>query len=469
MQITHIGHASLLVETRGLRILSDPWWRGPCFGAQWWLYPRPHLATLEERRLDYIYISHGHEDHFHPGTLKTLDRSATLLVSTGASFIPEARALGFPIMEIAPGECRELAPGVRCRIQPTHDGDTFFTLDDGETVVANLNDALHALPGYARRCFIRLLRRWHPRLDYVFCGYAMASHFPNCYRVPGKDHVASLERRQRFFSEAWADIIHDLSPRFGFPFAASVVLLEEALFWSNAAVHNMESPARIFQRRYPRAATTVLDIEAGFTIADGEIIAGVQKSPLDPVRLREDYRAEIVRANRLPVTSREAVTAVADWLGERIQRGQGYFAGFTGDYRLGLRFRDSTAGIAITKCGKSLEVTPVEEMAAAEPFDLLFTSRLGYLRRALTTPHGADIMFVGSGGIFEYPDERRAGEGLHEELILMLSDQPPGGRWKKRLKRMAKTLLDRDEFDLYNLQRWLVRRTPPTGSRWSWG
>ena len=41
MQITFIGHASILIETKGLRIISDPWWLGSCFGAQWWIYPPP--------------------------------------------------------------------------------------------------------------------------------------------------------------------------------------------------------------------------------------------------------------------------------------------------------------------------------------------------------------------------------------------------------------------------------------------
>jgi len=62
MQITFIGHASILIETRGLRIISDPWWLGPCFGAQWWIYPPPYLDPVQTK-LDYIYISHGHNDH----------------------------------------------------------------------------------------------------------------------------------------------------------------------------------------------------------------------------------------------------------------------------------------------------------------------------------------------------------------------------------------------------------------------
>src|SRR5262245_30054813 len=75
------GHASLLIETHGLRILSDPWWKGPCLGAQWWLYPEPCVDPVQAGPIDYIYISHGHHDHFHPATLRTLPRTSRVLVS----------------------------------------------------------------------------------------------------------------------------------------------------------------------------------------------------------------------------------------------------------------------------------------------------------------------------------------------------------------------------------------------------
>ena len=39
MKISFVGHASILVEANGIGILSDPWWQGPCFGVQWWIYP----------------------------------------------------------------------------------------------------------------------------------------------------------------------------------------------------------------------------------------------------------------------------------------------------------------------------------------------------------------------------------------------------------------------------------------------
>jgi hypothetical protein len=65
MRITFIGHASLLIEANGLSIVSDPWWNGPCFGAQWWPHPMPHVEAVRDRRVDYVYVSHGHHDQGH--------------------------------------------------------------------------------------------------------------------------------------------------------------------------------------------------------------------------------------------------------------------------------------------------------------------------------------------------------------------------------------------------------------------
>ena len=82
MKIDSIGHAAILIETKGLRILSDPWWAGPCFESQGWLYPKENLAPVEAVAPDYIYISHGHVDHLHNGTLSRLPKPAKCLVSS---------------------------------------------------------------------------------------------------------------------------------------------------------------------------------------------------------------------------------------------------------------------------------------------------------------------------------------------------------------------------------------------------
>src|SRR3989442_15302242 len=104
MKVTFVGHASLVVDTGGLRIISDPWWKGPCFGAQWWTYPAPSLDVVAERPVDYVYISHGHHDHFHPATLRTFPRGTKALVAAQLGLREPLVSLGFHVTELADDE-----------------------------------------------------------------------------------------------------------------------------------------------------------------------------------------------------------------------------------------------------------------------------------------------------------------------------------------------------------------------------
>jgi L-ascorbate metabolism protein UlaG (beta-lactamase superfamily) len=76
VRITYIGHATLLIELDGLRILTDPLLRdrlGPLRRHG----PSPDPAAL--RDLDAVLISHAHPDHF--------DRPSLLRVADTARFV----------------------------------------------------------------------------------------------------------------------------------------------------------------------------------------------------------------------------------------------------------------------------------------------------------------------------------------------------------------------------------------------
>ena len=223
MKITFIGHASMLVEAGGVSVLSDPWWSGPCFGAQWWNYPDPYLPAVASRHIDYIYVSHGHHDHLHPGTLNTLSKDAKVLVAKSIDIASSIRELGFDVIEIDNDQAVPLGnQGLSCRIMETHGGDSLMALSDGKEVCLNLNDALHSAPARVQQAFVSRLKALYPKIDYVFCGYGVASHFPNCYVIPGKDRVATAAMRQQYFNRQWAQLIAELQPSYGFPFAADV-------------------------------------------------------------------------------------------------------------------------------------------------------------------------------------------------------------------------------------------------------
>ena len=465
MRITFIGHASLLIETNGLSIVSDPWWNGPCFGAQWWPYPVPYVEAVRDRRIDYVYVSHGHHDHFHPPTLK-LFRGSKILVAAGSELARGIRELGFEIMECGAEGETELGSGVRCRIMETYADDTLMVVSaNGETCL-NLNDSLHAAPEAIQQKFFRLIRQLYGRPDYVFCGYGTASHFPNCYVLPGKDRAATAAKRQAYFNRAWARIIRELEPRFGFPFAADVAFLDDELFWCNEPVHNAERPTEAFAKLTgPTAPTRAVDIAPGFTVDSGQVIRNEVRRPLNADELRRVYDDAIRRVNREGKVDAPTVRELVELLAANAAKGAEYFAGYPGDYRCLIRIKGASTGIEVAKGGPQVTVTTTDEGASgARPYDVVYRTRASYLRQSLVTPYGHEVLFVGSGGIFEFPSVSSVGSGVHREIMTMVRPWTGTGPRRPRTKpggiavakRFVKWMLGRSLPDLYDLQKWTV-------------
>ncbi|MGH8579016.1 MAG: MBL fold metallo-hydrolase [Gammaproteobacteria bacterium] len=468
MRISLIGHACLLIEVDGIRIISDPWWSGPCFGAQWWNYPKPALEPLSERAVDFIYISHGHHDHYHPGTLKSFNRDVKLLVSANTNLGRPIRDLGFQVVEVSDEEEFRLSDNATCRIRETYAGDTFLAVSDSKEICVNLNDALHSAPHEIREHHIASLTALYPSIDYVFCGYGVASHFPNCYKIPGKNNRETAAKRQQYFNKQWAKIVNDLCPRFAFPFAADVVFLEHELFWVNEPTHNSERPTDAFRDAYPGASTQVLDISPGFTIRDSVIEDKILHLPFSAEEVKGTYRDSIDRANRHAEVDDRSVQAVASLLSANLETCNAYLKSYAGDYRVLVEFYNASQGIFIAKTKGSISARIVPSSSVdVRDHDVIYKTRLPYLKRSLTTSFGHEILFVGSGGMFEYPDASRVPDAIHREVMAMVMrhETPPTARARpspkllSAAKRLAKRVLGYSEVDLYDLQTWTVFET----------
>lgn len=465
MKITFVGHAAILIESKGLKVLSDPWWQGPCFGSQWWIYPKPYLAPVEAKDPDYIYISHAHADHLHLGTLRRFPKGTKVLVSSALGLAPPLTKAGFEVIEVVPGEKAELGNGVHCRIEPTHSDDTLMVLADGDEVCVNANDALHAAPRAVQTRMIDQIKSLYPKIDYVFCGYGIASHFPNCYVIPGKDREKTAIERQKHFNRQWADIIAGLEPKFGFPFAADVVFLEQDLFWANEPVHNGERPLERFSATYPDSPVQTIDIAPGFAIEDGVIVRDVRFSPISAREIETVYADEMQRVNSYQAVDDELVDYLRDLLAERLSICRRYLIEHRGDYRFLLRLRGAGTAIELRKDGAklSLEVVRLADIGKSD-YDVILTTQPSYLRRALTSPYGNETLFVGSGCMFEYKNRAGADANLHRELLPLLRAEsaPPRSRYGDQprfmflLKQGLKKALRSTETDLYDLQRWTV-------------
>ena len=106
IEVRWLGHATVLLELDGLRILTDPFLRdhlGPLRRHG----PVPDLAELG--RIDAVLISHAHPDHLDERSLQALAGDPLVVVPAGLG--RRMRQLGLRDREVRPGEPAMLLPG----------------------------------------------------------------------------------------------------------------------------------------------------------------------------------------------------------------------------------------------------------------------------------------------------------------------------------------------------------------------
>ncbi len=125
LRVSYAGHASLLIQTRGVNILVDPVWSqrpSPLTFAGPVRVQPPGIAFDNLPQLDAILLSHNHYDHLDTRTLSALARrfDAPVLTPLGNDTIlkrhdPAIRAQAFDW-----GASVELAPGVAVHFEPSY-------------------------------------------------------------------------------------------------------------------------------------------------------------------------------------------------------------------------------------------------------------------------------------------------------------------------------------------------------------
>lgn len=136
-RLTYVGHGTVLVETLGARILTDPLLRrymGPL------LRRGPLPAPEITRALDAILISHLHIDHLDVRSMRLLDRDIPVVIPWHG--VKLMRRLGFTdVYSIEPGDTLELA-GVRIEATGAfHGGKRYPVTREGHALGYLIGDA----------------------------------------------------------------------------------------------------------------------------------------------------------------------------------------------------------------------------------------------------------------------------------------------------------------------------------------
>lgn len=117
--LTWVGHATVMITTPRLRVLTDP-----LLEQTLWGLPRARAAALDEDDLDdvgLILISHAHRDHLSLATLRRMPRSATVVVP--ARCAPLVASLGFKnVVELGVGQDMDQADVRVTAVPARHSG-----------------------------------------------------------------------------------------------------------------------------------------------------------------------------------------------------------------------------------------------------------------------------------------------------------------------------------------------------------
>ena len=148
MKLRLVSHASFIVDTIDTSIWCDPWLFGTAFNDSWELFPAPVWNDTWLKRIQFLWISHEHPDHFHIPTLKSLppefkERVTVLFQQNNSEKMFDAfRLLGFKhLLALPHRKCIALtaATNIYCYEQGVMNS-CMAVLSDHK-VVFNVNDA----------------------------------------------------------------------------------------------------------------------------------------------------------------------------------------------------------------------------------------------------------------------------------------------------------------------------------------
>ena len=226
MQLLNFGGATAILEHQGVRMMMDPWLDDGIFHGSWVHFPPLKIGIADVGRLDYIYISHIHEDHCSLGTLEHLDRNATVLImDRKPNFVLdflERNKLGFKrILVIKPRHPVELQQGLIADMIEPDPADAMASAIDSalvlrwnDRVILNANDC-QPHPG-----MIDYVRSTYGKPDLAMLPYSGGSGYPSCYiNLSDEEKLTERDRIRSMRMEAFINTVRALEPRQVMPFA----------------------------------------------------------------------------------------------------------------------------------------------------------------------------------------------------------------------------------------------------------
>jgi UDP-MurNAc hydroxylase len=231
MKILNLGGATAVLEHRDRRMLFDPWLDDGIFHGSWFHWP-PAAATVETLgRVDYVYISHIHEDHCSAGTIQYLNRDAEVIImDRKPNFVLSfLKSHGFDFRRVhlvPPRKGMQIAPDIHVDMIEADPANEMSYLIDSQlvvrwdgTTVFNANDCQPHESG------LSYLKMHYPDIDLALLPYSGGSGYPGCYsNLSNEQKTAECDRILAARVAAFVSAAGAIGARWVMPFADQYVV-----------------------------------------------------------------------------------------------------------------------------------------------------------------------------------------------------------------------------------------------------
>lgn len=298
MQLLNIGGATAILEHNGKRMLFDPWLDDGIFHGSWYHFPPSRVAIPDLGHLDYLYISHIHEDHCSAGTIKHLNKDAEVIImDRQPNFVDrflDGHGFRFARKHLVKARTPvQLAPGLTVDIVEPDPADEMARMIDSALVIVwdgfvvfNANDCLPHADG------LRYVRETYGKVDLALLPYSGGSGYPACYlNLSAAEKAAEKRRIMDMRLANFVDAVKTLEPKYAMPFADQYLVAGSRADLNKFISHPPCGGAVLDPMRRAGLESSLVMLNSGqrFDIATGT------KTPSEPYRhfSEEDREAYI--------------------------------------------------------------------------------------------------------------------------------------------------------------------------------
>ena len=262
MKVISYTAATITVEVDGKKILCDPWLYPGAFYNSWYQYPPFTFDSTEFDDIDYIYISHTHEDHLCKQSLESLRKDIPVLIAKFKS--PFMKRIierqGFKTIEVEHGKKFDLTDKAHFKVflaeecSPSHEGkqtaiDTFCLINDGDKTFLNTNDNFIENIGDE----LSKIKKEYGSIDFLANVYTSASCYPQTtFFSDQNDLIKEKNRVKSWCYDRSASLIKLLNPKFYMPFAGHYLLAGKLSTLNKNKANTCPYEAKqYFEKTYP--------------------------------------------------------------------------------------------------------------------------------------------------------------------------------------------------------------------------